>query len=344
MSIKTTERGNMPHRIKTIERHIIEQEREHPLATGELSGLLSDIALAGKIISKEVNRAGLANLIGVTGDENVHGEAVKKLDSYSHDTLVKIISGGRGQIFMLGSEEMEHPLSLKDSLPDGGKYIVNFDPLDGSSNIDANVSVGTIFSILKRDPTLPDEDACKQQGVRQVAAGYIIYGSSTMFVYTVGSGVHGFTLDPSIGEFILSHESIQTPTRGRIYSTNEGNYDKWPDGIRDYINYLKKDDKATGRPYSARYIGSLVADFHRNLLYGGIFLYPADTKNPNGKLRLMYEANPLAMVIENAGGKASTGTVRILDVEPQSLHQRVPLIIGSADDVELACKFIQGKQ
>ncbi len=331
--------------FKTIERHILEIERRHPEATGELSGLLSDIALAGKIISSEVNRAGLASIIGLTGAENVHGEAVKKLDIFSHDTLVNVISGGRGEIYMLGSEEMEHPLSLKDNYP-GGKYIVNFDPLDGSSNIDANVSVGTIFSILRKYPksNISEQDMCKQRGIMQVAAGYIIYGSSTMFVYTAGHGVHGFTLDPGLGEFILSHEDIKTPEQGKIYSINEGNSCKWDLGITGYIDYLKEDCSSDGRPYSSRYIGSLVADFHRNLLYGGIFLYPSDRKSPHGKLRLLYEANPLAMIIENADGMASDGHRRILDIEPLELHQRVPLIIGSRKDVEVACAFVQGKR
>lgn len=331
--------------MKTIERHILEMERAHPEATGELTGLLADIALAGKIISHEVNRAGLVNILGLTGTENVHGEAVKKLDIFSHDTLVNVISGGRGEIYMLGSEEMEHPLSLKDNYP-GGKYIVNFDPLDGSSNIDANVSVGTIFSILRRFPNgnMSESEMCKQKGVLQVAAGYIIYGSSTMFVYTTGQGVHGFTLDASIGEFVLSHENIMTAKRGKIYSINEGNYNKWDDRLRQYIHYLKEENKADKRPYSSRYIGSLVADFHRNLLYGGIFLYPADQSSPQGKLRLLYEANPLAMIIEQAGGGASDGHRRILDIEPSELHQRTPLIIGSKEDVDIACEFIQGKR
>ena len=333
----------MPNRFKTIERHIIDMERLHPEASGELTGLLSDIALAGKIISSEVNRAGLVNLLGLAGGENVHGEAVKKLDMFSHDMLVKIISGGRGEIFMLGSEEMEHPLSLDDNYPDG-KYIVNFDPLDGSSNIDANVSVGTIFSILKKDSSTNPKEACRQSGVQQVAAGYIIYGSSTMFVYTAGHGVHGFTLDPGLGEFILSHENIKTPERGKIYSINEGNSNKWHDGIRNYIAYLKEENKSDKRPYSSRSIGSLVADFHRNLLYGGIFLYPADRSNPEGKLRLLYEANPLAMIVEAAGGAASDGHRRIMEIEPTALHQRVPLIIGSKADVETACAFIQGQR
>lgn len=335
----------MATNIVTVERHIIDLERHHPEATGELSGLLADIALAGKIISREVNRAGLVNILGLTGDENVHGEAVKKLDLYSHEALVKMISGGHGEILMLGSEEMEHPLSLRDRYP-AGKYIVNFDPLDGSSNIDANVSVGTIFSILHKDHNAKrdDTDVCRQKGVNQVASGYIIYGSSTMFVYTVGHGVHGFTFDASLGEFILSHENIRTPSRGKIYSINEGNYNKWDANTKRYIDHLKAIDHHDHRPYSSRYIGSLVADFHRNLLYGGVFLYPADATNPKGKLRLLYEANPLALIIEHAGGKASDGRQRILDIEPATLHQKTPLIIGSSFDVDLACEFLQGKR
>lgn len=331
--------------IITIERHIIDMERKHPGATGELSGLLTDIALAGKIISREVNRAGLESLIGLTGKENIHGEAIKKLDKFSHDTLVKIIAGGRGEIFLLVSEEVEHPISLRGH-DNSGKYIVNFDPLDGSSNIDANVSVGTIFSILKKEncPSSAEQDCCKQKGTNQVGAGYIIYGSSTMFVYTVGHGVHGFTFDSNVGEFILSHEYIKTPERGKIYSANEGNYNKWDTGVRKYIDYIKEINKEDRRPYTSRYIGSLVADFHRNLLYGGIFLYPGDKASPSGKLRLLYEANPLAMVIEQAGGMASDGHQRILDIEPTTLHQKTPLIIGSTYDVELACKYIQHRR
>lgn len=329
--------------IVTIERHIHEMEKIHPEATGELSTLLNDIALAGKIISREVNRAGLVSLLGFAGSTNVHGEAVKKLDIYSHDTLVNIISGGRDEIYMLGSEEMEHPISLQDKHP-AGKYIVNFDPLDGSSNIDANVSVGTIFSILKRHDSLPDEEVCRQKGIQQVAAGYIIYGSSTVFVYSTGQGVHGFTFDVGVGEFILSHENIRTPAKGKIYSANEGNFSKWDTNLQRYFKYIKEESKEDGRPYSSRYIGSLVADFHRNLLYGGIFLYPADKKSPEGKLRLVYEANPLAYIVEQAGGAASDGHRRIMDIEPTGLHQRTPLIIGSTQDVELACEFIQGKR
>lgn len=331
--------------IITIDRHIIEMERKHPGATGELSALLTDIALAGKIISREVNRAGLENLIGVTGKENIHGEAIKKLDKFSHDTLVKIIAGGRGEIYLLVSEEVEHPISLRGHATEG-KYIVNFDPLDGSSNIDANVSVGTIFSILRKDDQHSGDEmyACMQKGSRQVAAGYIIYGSSTMFVYTTGQGVHGFTLDSNVGEFILTHPYMKIPPRGKIYSVNEGNAKKWEEGIRRYIDYLKEPVKEDHRPYTLRYIGSLVADFHRNLLYGGIFLYPGEIKNPDGKLRLLYEANPLAFVIEQAGGLATNGYQRILDIEPVSPHQRVPLIIGSQYDVELVCEFIQGRK
>jgi fructose-1,6-bisphosphatase I len=329
--------------ITTIERHIYETEKKHPEATGELTTLLNDIALAGKIISREVNRAGLVSLLGFAGSTNVHGEAVKKLDVYSHDTLVNIISGGRDEIYMLGSEELEHPISLQDKHP-SGKYIVNFDPLDGSSNIDANVSVGTIFSILRRNHHVDDERACSQKGTLQQAAGYIIYGSSTVFVYSTGQGVHGFTFDAGLGEFILSHENIRTPDRGKIYSANEGNFSKWDSNLQRYFKYIKEDNKADGRPYSSRYIGSLVADFHRNLLYGGIFLYPADRSNPHGKLRLLYEANPLAYIVEHAGGAASDGYRRIMDIEPTDLHQRTPLVIGSKKDVELACEFIQGKR
>ena len=325
--------------FKTIDRHLYEKEKEFPGASGELTNLMFDIALAGKIISRETNKAGLVNILGQTSETNVHGEIVKKLDIFAHETLTRVIAKGRSEIYMLASEELEKPISMGDSHPQG-KYIINFDPLDGSSNIEANVSVGTIFSILKRDENMSDEDACIQKGSRQVASGYIIYGSSTMFVYTTGQGVHGFTLDSSLGEFILSHENIRIPIQGKIYSINEGNFRRWQPGIQAYIKYIKEMDDETNRPYSLRYIGSLVADFHRNLLYGGIFLYPGDTKNPDGRLRLMYEANPVAFIAEQAGGAASTGKERILDLEPQSLHQRVPLIVGSAGDVSKACEII----
>jgi fructose-1,6-bisphosphatase I len=336
----------MAHKtIITIERHIMMQERAHPAATGVFTQLLMDIALAGKIISREVNKAGLVELLGITGETNVQGEQVQKLDEYANSTLIKILDH-TGRLCIMASEESSNPIDIPPLYP-CGNYTIAFDPLDGSTNIDANVSVGTIFSIHRKisKGERGDESDLLQAGIRQVAAGYIIYGSSTMMVYSTGNGngVHGFTLDPSVGEFLLCHPNIRTPKRGGTYSANESNYHYWSPGIRKYIDYLKENDKASGRPYNSRYIGSLVADFHRNLLSGGIFLYPADTKDPRkvtGKLRLLYEAAPLAFIAQEAGGYASDGRRSILDIEPISLHQRVPLIIGSYDDVKEAEKFM----
>lgn len=336
---------NIPKRFLTLERHIIENERKYPEATGELSDLLSDLALAAKIISLEVNKAGLVDILGFTGTKNIHGEEVKKLDVFAHEVLINAMNHG-GHLCVMASEEEESLIHI----PQGnkiGKYVLLFDPLDGSSNIDVNVSIGTIFSIYKRKSkgngpgTIED---CLQKGSEQIAAGYIVYGSSTILVYTTGNGVYGFTLDPAVGEFLLSHDNIRIPTKGKIYSINEGNYLYWDEGLKKYIKYLQQNDKETGRPYSARYVGSLVADFHRNLIYGGIFMYPRDKKNPNGKLRLMYECNPLAFIVEQAGGKASDGYQRILDIEPKELHQRVPFFIGSPHDVRIAEEFVQGKR
>ncbi len=332
----------MLNKLQTLYRHIIEEERKIPEATGQLSDLLGDIALACKVISLEVNRAGLIDILGMTGEKNVQGEEVKKLDDYANTLLKRIMQMG-GHACALCSEEEETFVPIDEVYNDfSHKYIVHFDPLDGSSNIDANISIGTIFSIYKRISTKGPgtiED-CLQPGYRQVAAGYVVYGSSTIMVYTAGKGVHGFTLDPSVGEFLLSYRNMTTPKKSKTYSANEGNYGKWSSGMRKYIDYLKASDGKTGRPYSSRYVGSLVADFHRNLLYGGIFIYPADEKNRNGKLRLMYEANPLAFIVEQAGGRATNGEKRILDIQPESLHQRTPLFIGSEDDVVQAEKFL----
>ena len=333
----------MPSTLITIERHIIEQQKEYPQATGEFSALLYDIAFAAKVISREVNKAGLVDILGASGRENVQGEQVMKLDEFANEVIYKAMDH-TGRLACMASEEEEEVIPIPNQFK-AGKYVLLYDPLDGSSNIDVNVSIGTIFSIHRKVSagergTLED---CLQPGYKQVAAGYVIYGSSTMLVYTAGNGVFGFTLDPSVGEFLLSHNHIQIPKKGSIYSVNEGNYYKWDKNIQRYIDYLKTPDKATKRPYKSRYIGSLVADFHRNLLYGGIFLYPADASNPNGKLRLLYEANPMAFIVEQAGGAASDGYRRILDIEPKELHQRTPLIIGSYEDVRMAEAFIQGK-
>ena len=326
-----------------LSRFIIEKQRAHPDATGEFSILLTQIGLVGKMIAQDLRRAGLINILGGTGETNVQGEAVKKLDEIANETFVKVFLHS-GLVSILASEEMEKPLQLPHQWPHG-KYMLLFDPLDGSSNTDVNMPLGAIFSVLRYEgrERPPSEAELLRKGTEQVAAGYLLYGSSTMLVFTVGQGVHGFTLDPTIGEYLLSHERIAIPPKGKVYGANEGNYHKWPAGTRKYLDHLKVDDKASGRPYSARYSGCLVADVHRILLGGGIYLYPGEVDRPEGKLRLLYEANPLAMVVERAGGKASTGTTRILDVAPKTLHQRVPLIIGSAEDVSFAEACIQGR-
>jgi fructose-1,6-bisphosphatase I len=330
----------MAIRFMTLARHIIEQEKLHPEATGELSKLLHDLSLAAKVISLEVNKAGLADILGFTGDNNVHGEQVKKLDIFAHDMMIRAMDHG-GHLGVMASEEEEDIIHIPAHF-ERGKYVLLFDPLDGSSNIDANISIGTIFSIYKRisvdgPGTLED---CLQPGSKQVAAGYVVYGSSTMLVYAAGHGVHGFTLDPSFGEFILSHENIRIPDKGNIYSVNEGNYKYWHPGVKKYIKYLQEEDEPSERPYSSRYIGSMVADIHRNLLYGGIFMYPADSRNPQGKLRLIYECNPISFIVEAAGGRSSDGKKRILDLKPQNLHQRTPIFIGSKEDVTKLEEFL----
>ena len=327
----------------TLSRFIIQNQASHQGATEEFSSLLTQIGLVGKLIAQDLRRAGLINILGTTGDTNVQGETVKKLDAIANDTFVKVFQHS-GYVCALASEEMEKPILLPGNWPHG-KYMLLFDPLDGSSNTDCNMPLGAIFSILKYDRTdrLPSEDELLCKGTEQVAAGYLLYGSSTMLVYTVEQGVYGFTLEPGIGEYLLSHEQIRIPERGKVYAVNEGNYLKWPAGTKKYVDSLKTGDNATGRPYSGRYSGCLVADVHRILLGGGIYLYPGEVDKPAGKLRLLYEANPLALVVERAGGKATTGTLRILEVEPKKLHQRVPLIIGSRRDVEAAEAFIQGR-
>ncbi len=328
-------------KFMTLARFIIEQEKLHPEATGELSKLLHDLSLAAKVISLEVNKAGLVDILGFTGDNNVHGEKVKKLDIYAHDMLFRAMDHG-GHLCVMASEEEEDIIHIPHHYKIG-KYVLLFDPLDGSSNIDANISIGTIFSIYRRispggKPGVLED--CLQPGFKQVAAGYLVYGSSTILVYTAGHGVHGFTLDPSFGEFILSHPNIQTPKKGKIYSINEGNYKYWRPGLKKYIKYLQDEDAKTDRPYTGRYIGSMVADIHRNLLYGGIYMYPADSRHKNGKLRLVYECNPMAFIVEAAGGRAINGKQRILDVKPQNLHERTPIFIGSKENVDTLEKFL----
>jgi fructose-1,6-bisphosphatase I len=296
------------------------------------------------MIAQDLRRAGLINILGVTGETNVQGEAVKKLDEIANDTFLKVFQSS-GLVCALASEEMEKPVSLPENWPHG-KYMLLFDPLDGSSNTDVNMPLGTIFSVhrYEGEDGLPSESELLRKGSEQVAAGYVMYGSSTMLVFTAGQGVHGFTLDPGIGEYVLSHENIRVPARGKVYAANDGNYQKWPTGTRRLMDYLKGQDKVTGRPYSARYSGCLAADVHRILLGGGIYLYPGEKDKPEGKLRLLYEANPLAMVVEQAGGRASTGTQDILGIKPTAIHQRVPLIIGSRDDVTVAEEFIQERR
>lgn len=332
----------------TVTEHLLLTQKETPAATGAFTRLLNGLIVAAKIISREVNKAGLVNILGFTGQQNVQGEQVRKLDDYANDTIIRRLQAC-GEVCAMATEEDADLITIPRQYRKGN-YVVIFDPLDGSSNIDANVSIGTIFSIFRRitpgDGEGNLEDAL-QPGYNQVAAGYFIYGSSTVMVYTAGNGVHGFTLDPSVGEFLLSEENIRIPERGNIFSVNEGNYNYWDEGVRKYIDFLKDPKAGHPKAYTSRYIGSLVADFHRNLLYGGIFLYPADNKDPrkpSGKLRLMCEANPLALVVEQAGGAASTGHQRILDLMPQELHQRVPLIIGSKEDVKTAEEFIQGRR
>lgn len=330
--------------IKTLGQFIIEKQADFPYAKGELSRLLRDIGIAAKIVNREVNKAGLVDILGTNGDStNVFGENQKKLDVYADEQFISALRSG-GECCFVASEEQEEGVVLTDTgVSKNAKYIVCIDPLDGSSNIEVNVSVGTIFSIYRRKSEVGEdltEDDILQTGVEQVAAGYIIYGSSTMLVYTTGKGVNGFTLDPSIGEFCLSHPNMKIPSAGKIYSINEGNYVKFPHGIKNYIKYCQQEDKNTNRPYTSRYIGSMVADIHRNLLLGGVFIYPETSAQPYGKLRLMYECNPIAFIIEQAGGKATTGTKRILEIKPTELHQRVPAILGSTDMVDKVLEFL----
>lgn len=314
----------------TLETFVLEGMFETPGASGNFTSLLNQITLAAKLITTKVRRAGLANALGLTGDTNVQGEEVQRLDVIANQTLAGSLRR-RGHCAAMASEEMDDPVIFPEST---GRYLVVTDPLDGSSNIDVDISIGTIFGILRYDRTrgLPTRESFLQPGRGLVAAGYVIYGSSTVLVITTGRDVHGFTWDPSAGEFFLSHDRIRCPERGNTYSINEGNESRWSDGVRRWNDHVK--GKAGGKAYSQRYVGSLVADAHRTLLRGGIFAYPADTKNPEGKLRLLYEANPFAMIFEAAGGRATTGTERILEMQPRSLHQRVPLVLGSTQDVD----------
>ena len=324
--------------MKTLVEFIWEQQEQHVgYATGEFSRLLNDIGIAAKIVNRDVNRAGLAGILGAEGTVNVQGESQKKLDVLANNEFIKALRNGK-QCAAIISEENEDVVVFDDKTTENAKYIVAIDPLDGSSNIEVNVPIGTIFAIYKRKSlgkVITTEDVL-QAGTELVCGGYIIYGSSTMLVYTTGHGVNGFTYDPTCGLFILSHENIKIGEGGNIYSINEANYIYFAEGVKRYIKYCQEDDKATNRPYTTRYIGSLVSDFHRNLLRGGIYIYPGTLKNPNGKLRLMYECIPVAFLAEQAGGKASDGYKRILDIQPHHIHQRVPLFIGSKDLVDKA--------
>jgi fructose-1,6-bisphosphatase I len=325
----------------TFSQHVAEEQKHFPGASGGFTALLQEIMVAAKIISREVRKAGLVDALGLTGKVNIQGEAVQILDDFANETIIRNVRH-TGHLCAMSSEEEEDLILIPPEYP-RGPYAMTFDPLDGSSNIDANVSIGTIFSIhRKRSPGNQGRlEDVMQAGRDQVAAGYVIYGSSTVLVYSTGRSVHGFTLDPTVGEFLLSHPDIRIPEGGAIYSVNEGNTDAWDEATRKLVGSLKGCENPAGKPYSSRYIGSLVADFHRNLLYGGIFLYPRDAKSPNGKLRLLSEAAPISFIAEAAGGKATTGVERVLDLVPRELHQRVPLIVGSPREVAWAERFYQ---
>jgi fructose-1,6-bisphosphatase I len=328
--------------ITTLGQFIIEKQADFSYAKGELSRLLRDIGIAAKIVNREVNKAGLVDILGDAGTTNIQGEGQKKLDVYANEQFISALTSG-GECCIVATEEEDEFVPIDSPVSKNAKYIVCIDPLDGSSNIDCNVAVGTVFSIYRRKSTDGDATLADvlQKGTDQVAAGYVIYGSSTMMVYTTGKGVNGFTLDPSIGEFCLSHPNMKIPENGTIYSINEGNYVHFPEGIKKYIKYAQVEDLATNRPYTSRYIGSMVADIHRNLIKGGIYIYPTTSASPNGKLRLLYECNPMAFIVEQAGGIASDGFNRILDIEPVALHQRTSIIIGSANMVKIAEEFME---
>ncbi|WP_109831697.1 class 1 fructose-bisphosphatase [Reichenbachiella versicolor] len=328
--------------MKTLGQFIIERQKDFPYAKGELSRLLRDIGIAAKVINREVNKAGLANIFGYNGNTNIQGEDQKKLDVFADEQLINALTSG-DECCVVASEENDSYIPVEHNISKGAKYVVLFDPLDGSSNIEYNVSIGTIFSIYRRtsESGAGQLEDCLQAGKNQVAAGYIVYGSSTMLVFTTGRGVNGFTYDPSIGEFCLSHPDIKVPEDGHIYSVNEGNYQKFPEGIKKYIKYCQEEDEPTKRPYTSRYIGSMVSDFHRNLLAGGIYIYPSYHNNPKGKIRLSYECNPLAYIIEQAGGMATDGVNRILDIKPTELHQRTPIILGSRNMVLKVMDFVE---
>ena len=328
-------------KIVTLEQFIIESEQQAS-AKGDFSQLLRDISLAAKLVNREVNKAGLVDILGEVESSNVHGETQKKLDVFANEVFIEALAVG-GKVCAIASEENEGIIPVDTPQSRDAKYVVLMDPLDGSSNIDVNVSIGTIFSVYRRKSSLGGPgtiEDCLQKGSEQVAAGYVIYGSSTMCVYTTGHGVNGFTLDPSIGEFLLSHLSMQVPPKGSIYSLNEGNYRRFEPGLKEYLRHIKAKFDPSVKPYSSRYIGSLVADFHRNLLKGGIFIYPSFIDQPEGKLRLMYEGNPMAFLMEQAGGMATNGRQRILDIQPTDLHQRTPLILGNKAELAIVHDYL----
>lgn len=330
------------YHVTTLNEFIIERQADFAYAKGELSRLLYSIGVAAKIVNKKVNKAGLVDILGASGQVNVQGEEQKKLDIFADEQFIGALKAS-GECCGLATEENDEIVTFDSNMSKDGKYIVCMDPLDGSSNIDVNVSIGTIFSIYRRITprgTKPEKEDFLQKGSKQIAAGYVIYGSSTMMVYTTGRGVNGFTLDPSIGEFCLSNPEIKTPKYGSIYSINEGNYVDFPEGVKKFIKYCQVKELETNRPYTSRYIGSLVADFHRNLLKGGIYLYPSTAKAPKGKLRLLYECNPIAFIAEQAGGLASDGVTRVMKIKPESLHQRVPFYTGSVNLVKKVEEFI----
>jgi fructose-1,6-bisphosphatase I len=332
-------------KLITLDEFTIQETRQFPNATGELSSLLRDIALACKIINKQVNKAGLVDILGKHGATNVQGEEQMKLDIFANETLINVLQNS-AECAGIASEENDEFVAFNDPFSVHSKYIVLFDPLDGSSNIDVNASIGTIFSIYRRVSPLGSpciEADFLQEGNKLMAAGYVIYGSSTMLVYATKLGVNGFTLESSIGEFCLSHPDLKCPDNGKIYSLNQGNTNRYEQPVKDFLNYCMEENKEEGRPYSHRYIGSMVADLHRTLIKGGIFLYPADKKSTSGKLRLQYECNPMALIVEAAGGIADSGNGRILDIVPQELHQRTPIYIGSKEMVKKALSFSKEK-
>lgn len=327
-------------KVITLDEFIVQRQEDFPYASGDLSGLLRDIGFAAKVVNREVNKAGLVDILGSTDESNVHGEQLKKLDVFANNQFISALKVN-GKCCGIATEEEENFIPV-ETYEDGANYLVMLDPLDGSSNIDANVSIGTIFSIYRKktDENEATLDDFLQPGQQQVAAGYVIYGSSTMLVYTTGAGVNGFTLDPSIGEFCLSHPNFKIPEQAKTYSINQGYYERFDEGLKQFISWCQQKDASSGRPYSLRYIGSMVADVHRNLVQGGIFVYPKTESDPNGKLRLLYECNPMAFIVEQAGGRATTGSQRILEIAPQHLHERSPIYVGSSGMVEKAEAFL----